>query len=424
MSSAHSALDTPNPAVGSPSILLFATTWWPLSTRLAVRLRNLGASVSALVPRHHMMQAASGLTAIHRLRPLSIPQSIRRAIFVSRPDLIVPTDDTAVWLLHDIAQRFPELTSLIERSLGLREHYGTLSSRRQFLALAQSLGILCPLTSQLQSSARLDAIVAQSQFPVVLKNDGTSGGYGVVIARNADQLRRGYRLLLRHRLPLRKFKRLLINGDVASLYHADSYPPDEITTQSFIPGTPANGLFVAQRGQILAHLAVRVERALSETGASVVVERIHHPGMLAAAEKLAARLELSGFFGLDFILNAETGEPWLLEINPRATQLCHIPLTSLLDPSQNAFATLADAIYFVAAGHAPPQLPQQPIHARFAFFPQALTLASDDSVLASAVLDRPDEEPELVAELLRPAWPQRRPWLRLYNRMLRRINRR
>ena len=57
---------------------------------------------------------------------------------------------------------------------------------------------------------------------------------------------------------------------------------------------------------------------------STVVEVIDRPDMTAAAGRLAARLHLSGFHGLDFLLD-KTGTAWLIELNPRATQVCHVP---------------------------------------------------------------------------------------------------
>ena len=409
-----------------PSILILSTVWWPLSTRLAVRLRNLGASVSALVPPHHMMRAVRGLAGIHELRPFSIAQSVDRAIAAASPDLILPTDDTAVWLLHDLAQRRPEMLPLVERSLGRSRHFPLLRSRRAFLELAQSLAIPCPVPRVIHSAADIQSLLDQNHYPTVLKYDGTSGGYGVVIAHNAAELDAGYRMLLRHRLPLRRLKRLCINGDVTPLFRSTCLPADEITQQVFLPGTPANGLFVADQGHILAHLQVKAVRTLHATGASVVVDRIFHPAILSAAQKLAAHLELSGFFGLDFILHAETGDPWLLEINPRATQLCTIPLDPhTSNPSGQAFATLADAaLSRVLPAPLSATSPALPVHPRFAFFPQAHQIPADDPALATAVVDRPEDEPELAAELLRPVWPHRRPWLQLYNCLLRRIDRR
>ena len=422
MRSDSSAAGARDPLPTAPSILIFATTWWPLAARLAVRLRDVGANVTALIPQHQPAQAVRGLSGVYPLRPFFVARAVDDAVEAVRPELVVPTDDTAVWLLHDLARRRPEYAALVEHSVGSREHSAALRSRRAFLAVVQLLGIPCSVPSLVGSAADIDAMIARSVFPVVLKYDGTSGGYGVVIAHDAEELRRGYRMLLRHRLPLRRVKRLLIDGDCTALYHPSTFPPDEITQQPYIPGVPANGLFVADRGEVIADLQVRVARALSATGAAVVVDRMEHPRMLEAARKIAARLRLSGFFGLDFILHTETGEPWLLEINPRATQLCHIPL----EPTRSRFATLADAVCGLIGGaeqahasaHVLVRERRQAVHGRFAFFPQSLTLNPEDPELASAVVDCPEEEPELVKELMRPTWPQRRPWLRLYNRVL------
>ena len=424
MSSAPSAPHALNSL--PPSVLIVSTVWWPLSARLAVRLRNLGASVSAIVPPHHMMHAVRGLADIHELRALSVVQSLDRAIAAASPDLILPADDTAVWLLHDLAQRRPEMLPLVERSLGRSQHFPVLRSRRAFLELAQSLAIPCPAPRVIRSSADIQSLLEQGHYPTVLKYDGTSGGYGVVIAHNAEQLSTGYRMLLRHRLPLRRLKRLCINGDITPLFRSTALPADEITQQIFLPGTPANGLFVANQGRILTHLQVRAVRTLTPTGAAVVVDRIFHPAILSAAQKLAAHLELSGFFGLDFILHEQTGDPWLLEINPRATQLCTIPLDpATISPSEQPFATLADAaLSLVLSKPLSTAKHSLPVYPRFAFFPQAHQISADDPALATAVVDRPEDEPELAAELLRPVWPDRRPWLSLYNRLMRRVDHR
>ena len=43
-----------------------------------------------------------------------------------------------------------------------------------------------------------------------------------------------------------------------------------------------------------------------------------------AAERVASQLKLSGFFGMDFIIDSRTDTPYLIEMNPRCTQLGHI----------------------------------------------------------------------------------------------------
>ena len=47
---------------------------------------------------------------------------------------------------------------------------------------------------------------------------------------------------------------------------------------------------------------------------------------MAAAEKIASRLKISGFFGLDFIIEEATGLVYLIEMNPRVTPPVPLPL--------------------------------------------------------------------------------------------------
>jgi predicted ATP-grasp superfamily ATP-dependent carboligase len=48
--------------------------------------------------------------------------------------------------------------------------------------------------------------------------------------------------------------------------------------------------------------------------------------MMFAAERLAHRLDLSGFFGLDFMIEDNTETTYPIEMNPRCTQFCHLQL--------------------------------------------------------------------------------------------------
>ena len=48
--------------------------------------------------------------------------------------------------------------------------------------------------------------------------------------------------------------------------------------------------------------------------------------MSIATERMARRLNLSGMHGFDFMLESQTGNAYLIEINPRATQVGHLTL--------------------------------------------------------------------------------------------------
>jgi hypothetical protein len=116
------------------------------------------------------------------------------------------------------------------------------------------------------------------------------------------------------------------------------------------------------------------------------------------AAATAERLGLSGFFGLDFIIEDSTEKCFLIEMNPRATQLGHIRV--------HGADLVARLLQAAGADVLPVQPP--PDHASlFAFFPQALRFKDRDLTLEELPIDVPWSEPELVEELLRLPWTKR-----------------
>ncbi len=426
-------------SAGTLSVLIHATTWWPQSARLAMRLRDEGALVYALAPPVHPLFLVSHLCGQYAYEPSEIKQSLIRAIESSRAQVIVPTDDRAVWQLHDLAASHPEFRPLIERSLGESSWYPIMRSRRRLLELAESLGIACPATMLIENREELARAAKSQGFPLVLKRDGTYSGLGVVVADSARPLMQGYRGMLGKNSSLRRWKSYLLDSDPCARFVPETLPASEITLQEYVPGTPANALFACKQGRVVASMQVRSICSTSATGAALVVERMHDERILEAGKKLAAKLHVSGFFGLDFILAAETGAPYLLELNPRATQLGHLAL----DPdgaagvASNGYATLAEAMCrtwtqtpqtrqtagalrspFAAATSGAGFSERTEYNSLIAFYPQSLMLGPESEILVSAWLDRPVGEPLLLEDLTRPAWPQRRRRYRMYRAIL------
>jgi len=194
----------------------------------------------------------------------------------------------------------------------------------------------------------------------------------------------------------RAAKRLLINRDAFVVRSWWNHSRPSIVAQSYVSGRPANCAVVCWRGRVLAGISVEVVTATEATGASAVVRVVDSPEMMRCAERLAARLGVSGFFGLDFMIEEESGAAYLIEMNPRCTPLCHLRL----GPGRDMPAALAAQIAGGPVRTAPPVTDNDLI----AYFPQALALNSE--LLASSFLDEPQREPELLEELRRP-WPDR-----------------
>jgi predicted ATP-grasp superfamily ATP-dependent carboligase len=60
-----------------------------------------------------------------------------------------------------------------------------------------------------------------------------------------------------------------------------------------------------------------------ENGPSSVIEHSQHKSMLSTARSIFEAGELSGFCGIDFVID-ENDRAWLLELNPRMTPASHL----------------------------------------------------------------------------------------------------
>jgi hypothetical protein len=169
---------------------------------------------------------------------------------------------------------------------------------------------------------------------------------------------------------------------------------------------PANIMVACWQGGILAELSVQVLSSQGATGASLVVQVIKNPELSSAAALLARRLGMSGFFGLDFILEQGTGAAYLIEMNPRCTQLGHLQLPE---------GDLAGALYAALLASARPRAKTPILEDKIAFFPQALLWGARPGVLGRIHHDVPWEQRRLVKALIQEPWPERQWRARLYH---------
>jgi hypothetical protein len=177
--------------------------------------------------------------------------------------------------------------------------------------------------------------------------------------------------------------------------------------QQFIVGVPANIMVACWQGQVLAQVSVEALSCQGATGAANIVRRITRPEFAEAASALAARLKLSGFFGLDFMIERDTDFAYLIEMNPRCTQLGHLQF-----PDQ---ANLAAALCERLSGQ--PSVPAAPIVREpvIAFFPQAWRWKLAGPEWSCAFHDIPWGEDTLISTLLGEPWPDRLWLARLYH---------
>ena len=373
-------------------------------------LMRHGCRLSVLCPKGHPLTHVSGIERIERYRGTRSLSDLCRALETLKPDIVIPCDDGVVAQLHALHAREPTLRPLIERSLGDPKSYPIATSRYRLLETAAELGILVPRTLRAPTDGDLVSWHRHVASAAVLKIDGECGGNGVRICGSLDESLAAWRELTASSTLATAWKRLVINGDPLALWAHRNRPPPDVTIQQVIRGRPANAMFACRNGEVLSVVSVGVLATDGPTGAAMVVQRLESPAMELAAERLASRLRLTGFYGLDFMIDAASGAPYLIEMNPRCTQLGHLQFGTA--PS------LAGAFAANLQGELPHAIGEPLPLGSVALFPQALNAAGADSRSASgSYLDVPWDEPALLAELQKDSWPDRR-WLsRIYHAM-------
>ena len=409
---------TPIVARGEPPrVLLLAALRWPLAARLATAFRALDCAVHAWCPSGHPLVRTSALARRHRASTLAPLRSLRAAIDAAAPDLIVPCDDaaaSALARLHRTLDRDGDpdraRRALIERSIGHPASCALASARARLMALAEAHGVRVPPTATVDDERALDAWAAQHGFPAVLKTDGSWGGLGVAVVRDLDAARAAYRRMRRVRA-WPAISDFLLRRDATPLLRYASGARARVSIQRFVAGRAANRAVACWNGEVLAGISVCALRTLNALGPATVVRRIEHADMDEAARRLVRALGSSGLVGFDFVLEAATGLPYLIEVNPRATPICHLPFGAGHDlPSALRARIRADGAALASADTLKADV--------VAMFPGEWRRNRLSPFLRHAHHDVPWTEPELVRDCLDRPWEDRglvarlRAWLK------------
>jgi hypothetical protein len=385
-----------------PSVLMASAKWWPLSARLAIALVHRGCRVSALCPAGHPLTHVKGLDQVRRYRGIDSLNSLRQTLLDLRSEIVVPCDDGVVAQLHALHAQEPRLRAVIERSLGAGESFSIVSSRYNLLTTAMELGIAVPKTVKVRGAEDL-VDWHKHETSGVLKIDGESGGNGVRVCASLDESLAAWQELSSPSSSATAWKRLAIDRDPLAWWERTHQTTREITMQRFVKGRPANSMLACRSGELLSLVSVAVIAADGPTGAAIIVQRITSEPLKEIAQRLIKPLQLSGFYGLDFMIEEKTGTPYLIEMNPRCTQLGHLEF-----PNQ---CSLAGSLVAALRGE-PSPLAENPVPVeKIAFFPQALATPGAHALHTDvSYLDVPRDQPDLERELRMAPWPQRR-WL-------------
>src|SRR5271166_3763466 len=365
-------------------------------------LARAGCAVEAVCPPGHPLARTSAARRTYTYSGLAPLRSCAAAIASANPDLIVPGDDLATWHLQQLYRRelrtakAGTLCALIARSLGAPESFPVVYARSAFIELAHAEGVRAPQAEAIRNMRELKEWIARTGLPTVLKADGTSGGDGVRIVHTLEDAEQAWRRLQAPPLVARAAKRALIDQDRTLVWPSLLRHRSVVNGQAFVAGNEATSTVACWEGNILASLHFEVLHKRDSSGPSSVLRFIDNAEMITAAETMVRRLKLSGIHGFDFMVEAHTGNAYLIEINARATQVGHLPL----GPGRDLPAALYSALSGDAF-HAAPKVTEKDT---IALFPQEWLRDPASPFLTSAYHDVPWEEPELLRACVRKPW--------------------
>ena len=391
-----------------PSVLIIAAKWWSTSARMAIALMRNGCRVGAICPR--------GIRLIlfrESIISVAIAACARSRAFASASVSGPPKCSYRVTMASSRScRRFiaanPALRDLIERSIGSPGGFAIVRNRLDLLRAAENLGIRVPSTAKVTSAQDLIAWHRDHPSTSVLKVDGESGGNGVRISHSLEESLSAWHELSMRPTAAQAVKRLAVDRDPLAGWMRLNRGNREITIQKFIAGRPANSMLLSRQGAVIAQVSVLVVASDGPTGAATIIRHIHDRRITHAGELLAGKLHLNGFCGLDFMIEADTGIPYLIEMNPRCTQLGHLEFSGQ--------GSLARAFAADLKKEPNPCTSQALRRGPIALFPQAFRKSiARNPHLDSSYHDIPWEESRLVHELMLDPWPARQWAARLYH---------
>jgi hypothetical protein len=374
------------------------------TARLGIALTQTGAIVDALCPRGHVIRKSSIVRGSYPYKALSPLSSLREAIQTSKPDLIVSADDLTTENLIELFDREKlignsdsDVCKLIERSLGPKQSFQYMVARKRFMDLARNEGIRVPETAAINNADDLEAWLVKSSFPFVLKVDGSSSGEGTRIVSSRADAHRAFEFLQKPVELVRVVKRMVVNHDLRSVRPKLQGRRAIVSAQEHIVGRDATSLIACWQGKVLGALHFEVLAKQRKLGPASAMRLIDNPEIETFTANIVSKLKLSGLHGFDFLIEQKTGSVYMIEFNPRATQVGHLTLGQGKD--------LPGALYSAVTGTEPREAPNLTENQTIALFPQESSRDPESLYLKSGYHDVPKGQPELIRACLRQARP-------------------
>lgn len=223
-------------------------------------------------------------------RPEGFLDAVENELASRDYEMLLPINEQTVGLVVRHTPRFERYTNVPFPSY---EQLLVGLDKRRTVEAARAAGSPQPETL-FSDEASLDDVEATLGYPVVVKYPLGEGGEGVHVCENSEELERATR---------RGEERF---GDVLF--------------QEFVPNGGECGVYTLyDSSSTMVGLTVqrRLRSRSARGGASTYRETIEHPRLVDIADRFLTSLDWRGLAMVEFRFDARTGEPKLIEMNPR-----------------------------------------------------------------------------------------------------------
>jgi len=242
--------------------------------------------------------------------------------------------------------------------------------------MAANTYIATPQSLVVAGEAELSEFVGAVGYPVILKLDYGASGMGVLPCENEEELKQHYARAVNWR-PFKPGTR------------------NAITAQKMIPGPTFTTNYFAWRGQMVTAFSTMRERTHpGRLGLVAISTPIDSRPMRTLARRVIEYFAISGLGSVQMLQDPETGEPMVMEINPRPT-----PVTYM---GEFYGADLIEAMRAILTKQRPTPR-TAPRFSKMAIFPNEWLRDPTSAELRdpSVYHDVPWDEPQLLAAIVR-----------------------
>lgn len=207
-------------------------------------------------------------------------------------DVVMPIGEMST----NIATQYEaEITKYAKLACAPRDTYIKAFNKQITFDTAMEVGVPCPYTRHSKQS--MEDFLSHAKFPIIIKPRQGLGSIG-----------------------FHKFEK---REDFWPYMNEKELNPDDYVVQEFVKFDKRIGtnLFVDQKGNICTSYAVDVLRWFPiDAGSGVLIQTVDAHEVLQYAGKILQDLGWKGFANVAFMLDKDSGEPRLLEINGRIPQ--------------------------------------------------------------------------------------------------------